>query len=151
MVATVKSRSVDRRLDALGQLDLADVDRIADFQPVEVDVELARDVGRVADQLDFVLDDVENAAALEARRGVFIVEAHRDRTVTLVCSPMRRKSTWIGRLETGWKSTALGSVRCGLPPTSTITTEFMKWPGVEASSISSFSSTWIESGSFFSP
>ena len=50
------------------------------------------------------------------------------RDVTLVCSPMRRKSTWIGRLETGWKSTAFGKVRCGLPWKSIITTEFMKWP-----------------------
>src|SRR3954464_9628515 len=49
-------------------------------------------------------------------------------TCTLVCSPIRRKSTWIGRLVTGWKSTALGKVRCGLPERSIITTEFMKCP-----------------------
>ena len=29
---------------------------------------------------------------------------------------------------TGWKSTAFGRVRCGLPWKSIITTEFMKWP-----------------------
>jgi hypothetical protein len=39
---------------------------------------------------------------------------------------MRRKSTWIGRLVTGRKSTALGSVRVGLPATSTMITEFKK-------------------------
>jgi hypothetical protein len=53
---------------------------------------------------------------------------------------MRRKSTWIGRLETGWKSTAFGRVRAGFPPTSIITTEFMKCP-VESIFDSSFSST----------
>ena len=83
MVATVKSSSVVRRDDALGQLDLADVDRIADLEPVERDVDLVRDARRVADQLELVLDDVENAAALEARRGLFIVEAHRHGDVHL--------------------------------------------------------------------
>ena len=53
MVATVKSSSV-RRADAVGQLDLADVDRIADLEPGERDVDLARDAGRVADQLELV-------------------------------------------------------------------------------------------------
>src|SRR5207237_8151900 len=70
-----------RRLDAIGQLDRTDVDRIADLQPVERDVDLARDVGRVADDLELVDDDVEHAATLQAWRGVFIVEAHRDRAV----------------------------------------------------------------------
>ena len=46
-------------------------------------MELVRDVRRVADQLELVLDDVENAAALEARRGFLIVEAHRDVDVHL--------------------------------------------------------------------
>jgi hypothetical protein len=69
-------------------------------------------------------------------------------TFTWVCSLMRRKSTWIGRLVTGWKSTAFGSVRVGLPATSTMTTEFMKWP-LESIFESSFSSTWIERGSAF--
>ena len=51
---------------------------------------------------------------------------------------------------TGWKSTAFGRVRCGLPSKSIMTTEFMKWP-VESILDRSFSSTWIERGSFFSP
>jgi hypothetical protein len=40
-----------RRRDALRQLHLADVDRIADLQPVERNVNLARDVRCVADDL----------------------------------------------------------------------------------------------------
>src|SRR6476659_2081593 len=67
--------------DALRQLHLTDVDRITDFKPVERIVDLAWNARRVANQLELVLDDVENAAALEAGRGVFIVEADRDRDV----------------------------------------------------------------------
>src|SRR6478672_3842500 len=63
--------------DALRQLHLTDVDRITDFKPVERIVDLAWNARRVANQLELVLDDVENAAALEAGRGVFIVEADR--------------------------------------------------------------------------
>ena len=83
MVATVKSSSWLAGHDSVRQLDLADVDRIADLQPVERDVDFVRDVRRVADQLELVLDDVEHAAALEARRLVFIVEAHGHRDVNL--------------------------------------------------------------------
>src|SRR5438045_3999791 len=54
-----------RRLNPLGKLNLADVDRIADLEPVERDVYLVRDVRRVADDLQLVADDVEDAAALE--------------------------------------------------------------------------------------
>ena len=83
MVATVKSSIGVRRRDAVRKLHLADVDRIADLQAVERDMDLARDVRRVADDLDLVTDDVENAAALQARRGLFIVEAHRNVNVHL--------------------------------------------------------------------
>jgi hypothetical protein len=54
------------------------VDRVADIQPVERDVDLFRDVRRVAHDLKLVLDDVKDAAALEARRSFLVVEAHGD-------------------------------------------------------------------------
>ena len=34
-------------------------------------------------------------------------------TVTLLCSPMRRKSTWAGRLVTGWNCTSFCAIRSG--------------------------------------
>ena len=40
-------------------------------------MDLVRDLGRVAHQFELVLDDIQNAATLEARRRLFIVEAHR--------------------------------------------------------------------------
>ena len=129
MVATVKSRSSIAGFDALGQLDLADVDRIADLEAVERDVDLVRDVGRVADQLELVLDDVEHAAALEARRGFFIVEAHRHRDVHLgVLADAQEVDVDRpagDRVEVARPWAACG---VGLPPTSIMTTEFMKWP-----------------------
>jgi hypothetical protein len=63
---------------------------------------------------------------------------------------MRRKSTCSGRSVTGWNWTSLGRVRVAPPPTSIITTEFMKWP-VESIFISAFSSTWMGSGSSLLP
>ena len=73
----VKSRSVIVGPHARRQRDVADVDRIADLAAGEVDHDLARDrVGR-ADQLQGPADDVEHAAALEARRLVLVDEAHR--------------------------------------------------------------------------
>ena len=115
MVATVKSSLLLAGTDAVRQLHLADVDGIADLQPVERDMDLARDVRCIADDLELVDDDVENAAALQARRASSLSNRIGTATFTLVCSLMRRKSTWIGRLLTGWKSTAFGSVRVGLP------------------------------------
>src|SRR5213075_3285189 len=45
---------VDRRFHALGQLDLADVERIADLEPGEIDVDLVGDLCGVASQLQLV-------------------------------------------------------------------------------------------------
>ena len=73
-------------------------------------------------------DDIEHAAALEARLVLLVNEAHRNGDLDLGVLAMRRKSTWIGRSLTGWNSTSFGNVRCGLPPKSIMTTEFMKWP-----------------------
>ena len=140
----------DRGLGAVGQGHLADVDRIADIEAGDVDLDLVGDLVRVADQLELVADDVEHAAALEAGELFLVDEHHRHGDVDLACSAMRRKSTCSGRSVTGWNCTSLGSVRIGLPPTSTITTEFMKWP-VPSILTSAFSSTWIARGSSLSP
>src|SRR5688500_9662201 len=58
----------DRRRGALGQLHLADVERIADIEAGQVDDHFLRNLGRVADQLEVVADGIEHAAALDARR-----------------------------------------------------------------------------------
>src|SRR3954447_11848299 len=69
----------DGRPHALGQLDLADVQRVADVEAGEGGHELARDrVGR-ADQLDLAADDVQHAAAAQARAAVLVDEADRHR------------------------------------------------------------------------
>src|SRR5205085_2132918 len=52
----------DRALRALGQGDLADVQRIADVHAGEADHDLFRDLGRIADQLKVVADLVAHAA-----------------------------------------------------------------------------------------
>ena len=80
MVAMVKSRSVIADFGALGQGDLADVERIADVEAGEADLDLLGNLGRVADQLELVADRVEHAAALEARRLLLVdeVDRHRD-------------------------------------------------------------------------
>ena len=46
-------------------------------------MDLVRDMRRIALDLELVLDDVEHAAALEARRFLVIVEAHRHRDMDL--------------------------------------------------------------------
>ena len=79
----VKSRSVIALTDALGQRDVADVDRIADVEAGDVDRDLVGDLVGVADQFELVADDVEHAAALEAGRGLFVDEAHRHVDVDL--------------------------------------------------------------------
>ena len=63
IVAMVKSRSLIADVAPLGSVTFADVDRIADFEALERDRDLARDLGRVADQLELVAHDVEHAAA----------------------------------------------------------------------------------------
>ena len=83
MVATVKSRSSIAGLTPSGSLTWLMWIESPISRPSSGDVDLVRDVRRVADQLELVLDDVENAAALQARRGFFIVEAHRHRDVHL--------------------------------------------------------------------
>src|SRR5207237_6398797 len=65
----------DRRLGAVGQLDLRDVDAVADVEAGQRDLDLVGDLGRVADQLEVVAHDVEHAAALDARRA-FLVGEH---------------------------------------------------------------------------
>ena len=65
------------RLDALGQGDGRDMNRVADLEAGQVDLEMLGDgVGRAAHR-DLVAHDVEDAAALEARGGGFVQEAHR--------------------------------------------------------------------------
>ena len=54
------------------------MDRIADFEALEIDDDVIGDLGGIDDQLDVVTDDVQHATLLEAGRGVFILEAHRD-------------------------------------------------------------------------
>ena len=67
IVAMVKSRSVIAARRARGQLHVADVDRIADFEAGDVDLDVVGDLVRIADQFEFVAHDVEHAAALQAR------------------------------------------------------------------------------------
>ena len=55
----------------------------SDLQAVERNVDLVRDVGCVADDLQLMHNDVENAAALQARRFFLIVEPHGHRDVHL--------------------------------------------------------------------
>ena len=50
---------------------------IADFEALEVDHDLVGDVGGVAHQLELVADDVEHAAAADARRIILVDEADR--------------------------------------------------------------------------
>ena len=56
---------------------MADVNRIANLEAGDIDVDLARDAGRIAHQFQFVAHDVEHAALLEARRCFFIDERDR--------------------------------------------------------------------------
>ncbi|PAV70023.1 hypothetical protein WR25_03217 [Diploscapter pachys] len=69
----------DRRRRALGQLDVADVDRIADLAALQRNRDLAGDVGGVDDQLDLVAGDVEHAALLQAAALVLVREHDRHR------------------------------------------------------------------------
>src|SRR6185369_7553948 len=59
----------DRRGRPFRQGHVADVDRGADFEAGDVDPDLVGDRIRRADQFELVTDDVEHAAALQARRG----------------------------------------------------------------------------------
>ncbi len=76
-MATVKSSSVFAGETPLGSFTWPMWIEFADLQSVERHVDLRGDARRVAYELELVLDDVEHAAALQARRCVFIVEAHR--------------------------------------------------------------------------
>src|SRR4051812_19668889 len=58
----------DRALGALGQSDGRDVERIADVEAGQIDLDLVGDLGGVADQLEVVTDGIEHAAALQAAR-----------------------------------------------------------------------------------
>ncbi len=81
MVAMVKSRSVIALSVALGQGDRRDVQRIADVEAGEADLDLLRYLGGVADQLELVADRVQHAAALQALRCFLVDEADRHRDV----------------------------------------------------------------------
>jgi hypothetical protein len=59
---------------------MADVDRFADVKAGDVDFDVIGDVRGVADQLQFVTDDVQNTAALQAGR-FFFVDGTSTRTV----------------------------------------------------------------------
>ncbi len=83
MVAMVKSRSSIAGGSAARQGDVRDVHRGADLEAGELHDDLVGDLGRVDDQLDLVLHDVEHAAALDAGRTLFILEADRDVDVHL--------------------------------------------------------------------
>jgi hypothetical protein len=67
----------DRGRDALGHLDGADVDAVADVEPGQVELELLGDVVDAAQHLDLVADDVQEAAALDARALLFVDEDAR--------------------------------------------------------------------------
>jgi hypothetical protein len=56
-------------------------------------------IGR--NNFDFVTNDVQNAADLEARGLFFVDEVNRDPTVTAVSFETRRKSTCIVKSRTG--------------------------------------------------
>jgi hypothetical protein len=68
----------DRRPHAFRQRHMRDVQRVVDVEAGEVGDDRARDgVGRAA-HIDRMAHDVEHAAALDARRGAFIDEMHRN-------------------------------------------------------------------------
>src|SRR5579883_2355352 len=71
----------DRGLGAFGQLDAADVHAAADLEPVEAHIDLLGDRVGVAVELDLVPHQVDDAAALDARRllGIDDVDGDRDR------------------------------------------------------------------------
>src|SRR5207244_7420612 len=65
------------RSHAIGQLHSVDVNRIADLEPIEGNVDLVGNARRVAYELQLVLDNVQDAAALQAGRGLLVVEPDR--------------------------------------------------------------------------
>ena len=106
---------VDRRLGALGQLDLADVDRIADVEAGRAAMWISSGISAASQTSSRSWRTTLStpprfrpgeASSLSKRTGTL--------TVTLLCSPMRRKSTWIGRLVTGWNCDVLGQGAVGL-------------------------------------
>src|SRR3546814_7895972 len=58
----------DRAFAALGQGDVADVDRIADIIAGDVDLDVVGHLVRIANQFEFVANDVQPAAALQIGR-----------------------------------------------------------------------------------
>ena len=66
-------------LTLVRHLDRRDVDRAADLEAFEIDLEERRDAVVGAIDLDLVAHDVEHAAALQAGRQRVIDEAHGNR------------------------------------------------------------------------
>ena len=64
----------DRAYSAVWQRDAGDMDRITNFQASHVDLDLVRDMIRIAHQVEFVTDNVHDAAAFQARRFFFVDE-----------------------------------------------------------------------------
>src|SRR5690606_36500911 len=73
--------AVDRRLHAVGQRDVVDVDRFADLAAGQVNGDLLGDVGGGHDQFDFRADDDQRATALEAGGGFVVHEFDVDEQV----------------------------------------------------------------------
>ena len=147
----VKSRSSIADFEPLGRVDRRDVDRIADLEPGQVDLDLVGDLGRVADQLEVVADDVEHAAALDAGRRFLVGEHDRHVDVDLAMFADAQEIDVDRAARHRVELDVLGErAMRRLPPASIITTVFMKCP-VESILVRSFSSTWTESGSFLSP
>ena len=66
----------DRQLHVLGQIDGADMDAVANFEPRQVGGQEFRNAVGAATQLDRMADDVENAADADAGALVLVLEHH---------------------------------------------------------------------------
>ena len=71
------------------QLHIADMDALAHFEAGQIDDDIVRDEIRRAVKLDFVADDVENAALLDAGASFLVLEVHRhgDRDAGILAEP----------------------------------------------------------------
>ena len=140
----VKSRSSIADFAPLGRSMFGNVDGIADVEARERDVDLLGDFGRVADQLEIVADDVEDAAALDAGRFFFVGEAHGDVDVDLAMFADAQEIDVDRTARHGMELDVLGQrAMLSCRSASIITTVFMKWP-VESILARSFSSTWTD-------
>src|SRR5947209_19644094 len=70
---------MDRRASAFGDLNLMDVDAVADLEPVEIDDDPFGNVVDRADHVDLMADDVQNAAAAQPGGALVVDEDDRYR------------------------------------------------------------------------